>query len=71
MNGRLTSPKTENTASLIRDVKEPRRLLCFAASYLKNISFVFLVANFKSCVNYLYLPPWQYFPYKIFPIVFE
>jgi len=47
MDGRLTSPKIENT-SLIRDVKESRKLLCFAASYLKIIHLIYKLLILKA-----------------------
>jgi len=47
-DGRLTSPKIENTASLIRDVRELRKLLCFAASYLKIIHLIYKLLILKA-----------------------
>src|SRR6266498_3911581 len=48
MNDNIVSSKTKNNESLILDVNEPQRLLCFCNNYYKKLN---ILVKFKTLIN--------------------
>src|SRR6266542_1651947 len=48
MNGNIVFPKIKNNESLILDVNEPQRLLCFCNNYYKKLN---TLVKFKTLIN--------------------